>query len=93
MAVTGKEKKLIEFRSEKLANRIVNLIKGVGNPPMRIERVIVLKAENIQVLASNIYHWLEAHANAEYLWAQTSKEKDEWRCEIHYMSEDVDPPE
>ncbi len=63
---------------------------------MRRERVIVLKAENVHVLALNILHWmnwLEAHANTEYLWSKMSEEKGEVRIEIHYISEDVDPPE
>ncbi len=63
---------------------------------MRRERVIVLKDENLRALSLNIVHWLDwlnTHANTEYLWAKTSEEKGEWRCEIHYMSDDADPPE
>ncbi len=63
---------------------------------MRTERVVVLKAENVHVLALNILHWmnwLEAHANTEYLWSKMSEEKGELRCEIHYMSDDLYTPQ
>ncbi len=60
---------------------------------MRSERVIVLKAENIRALALNIHHWLVAHVNDEFLWSKISEEKGELLFEIHYMSDDVDPPE
>ncbi len=67
-----------------------------GNPPMRRERVIVLKAENVQALALDVARWmkwLEAHTNTEFLWSKISEEKGELLFEIHYMSDDVDTPE